>query len=546
MENLIQVYLPLAALLITLVNGSFLKKSFINWLPLVLILAGLSKFLGDAVISDGGEVPSIIKNGIISILIITTFIALSHRQFLKDKGRKFQFLTLGLIYGIAIGVALAIKGDFTSGLTVFNGPKLILGVVLNALMLAVIYVKFPYLLKWFKLNAQESYPTFYKAILSIIIALSIYLGVFVSGWYGVAFFAAIFLPTLIVISTKENEEFLQSAAISIVAVLLIGFIYSFGTELQFEIGQSHLVWGVFIGIFLIALGSFQGLIEKNSKAMTIVISAVVLGMVFGLGYLYNIKENLGGLITYAGILIGIAVAIFNYSRKEFSFPINNALIILSSIMLFTPVFEVKDPFGEKGSNADKLESDQKKVEVVNEKGEKVVLELNDITEAVGKYEIFLDNSKLKFIVVSHGNKTKGTFKNYSGSVLIAEKLEDCEVNIEFDATSFSTFNKTRDKELKNESMWMDVDNFPKVNYTAKGFKLEGDKYVAEGELTMKGISKKLKVSFVFDGKGNNDGKDFVIISGNVELEMTDFGIEESSEVDKGVSVEFTIEANKIE
>ena len=131
-------------------------------------------------------------------------------------------------------------------------------------------------------------------------------------------------------------------------------------------------------------------------------------------------------------------------------------------------------------------------------------------------------------------------------ISIAEKLEDCSVEMIFDTESFSTYNKTRDKEVKGGSEWMDVPNFPKVTFKAKGFKVEGNTYVTSGELTMKGISKKIPVKFVFDGKGENNGKEFIIVSGSLGLDMTEFGIPESSEVDKGVEIEFTIEANKME
>lgn len=546
MENLIQIYLPAAALLIVVLNSLFVKKTFINWLPMVFILAGLDKFLGEAVVGNEETTPSIVRNGAMSILIITTFLALSYRQFLREKGRKFQLLSLGLVYLIGALLALMIQGNFTSGLTVFNGPKLLLGVVLNLLMVAVVFIKFPFLNKWLKLKEDESRPVLFNGLLIMIVALSVYLGVFVTGWYGVAFFASMFLPSLIILSDSKTEQFLQQGIFSVLAILGLTYIISFGGGIQFQIGHSHFIWGLFIGGFILVLGRLMNLISDSSKALIVVVLAMVLTMVYAFGYLYEVKENLGGLITYAGMLIGTGLLVFNQEKHTFSYPMSTGLLTLSAIILLAPVFEVVDPFADKGSSADKIEADQKKVEVTNEKGEKVVLELNDITEAQGKWEIFLDNSKLKFIVVSHGNTTKGTFKQYSGTIRIAENLADCEVELEFDASSISTFNKVRDKEVKNGEDWMNVPKFPKIQFKAKGFQLEGDSYKTIGELTMKGITKEVPVTFVFDGKGENEGKDFIIVSGKLSMDMTNFGIPESSEVDKGVEVEFTVEANKIE
>ncbi|MCB0477054.1 MAG: YceI family protein [Crocinitomicaceae bacterium] len=546
MESLIQVYLPLASLLIILANVLFVKKSFINWLPMVLILAGLSKFLGESVVSDGETVPSIVRNGVLSILILTTFIALSYRQFFRDKGDKWMYVALAVVYAIGAGVAFGIKGNFTSGMTVFTGYKLLLSVALNLLLVAIIYLKLPLLVKWFKIDTESIRPVFFHGAMLMVVALSVYLGVFVTGWYGVAFFASLFLPTLIILSDEDTEYLLQQGAFSVVGLLGLGYVISFGSGLEFYLGHSHLIFGAFIGGFILVIGKLMGLMNDKFKAFKIIMVAVVIGMVYGLGYLYSIKENLGGLITYSGVLIGMLLMIFNSEKGKYSYSMGTGLITLASILLFAPFFEVVDPFAEKGSNADKIASDQKKVETVNEKGEKVVLELNDITEAKGNWEVFLDNSKLKFVVVSHGNTTKGTFKNYSGTISIKEKLEDCEVTMKFDATSLSTFNKTRDGEIKEGEDWMHVSKFPELEFHAKGFKLEGDKYVTEGDLTMKGITKKVQVSFVFEGKGNNAGKDFIIVSGNLSLDMTNFGIPESSEVDKGVEIEFTVEANKLD
>ncbi len=546
MQDLIQIYLPLTALLVILVNGIFFQKSFLNWLPLVLVLAALGKVYGNAVTLDDGEVPSIVANAPILILTIGTFIALSYRQYLKDRGSRMQLIALTILFGIAAGITFAFSGNYHSGDTIFNGPKLLLSVFLNVMFVAVVFIKLPFLNKIFQLKPEDSRSILYKGVIYMIIALSIYLGVFVTGWYGVTLFASIFLPTMIVLSNDENEDLLQMAVISISSILGIGYVMMNGFGLEFMVSKSEFLWGAFIGGFLLVLGSLSTLIAQSNKAMVILFTGIVLGMVYGLGYLYEIKENLGGLITYVGLLLGIAFFIFGFKHKGYNFSIQNGILALSAVLLFTPGFEVTDPDAHKGSNADKIEKNQKKLEVTNEKGEKVESEMIDITQAVGEYEVFLDNSKLKFKVVSHGNTTSGTFKKFTGKVKIAEKLEDCSVEMNFDAESFSTYNKTRDKELKGGADWMDVAKFPEVSFEAKGFRVEGNTYVTEGELKMKGISKKIPVKFVFDGKGENNGKEFIIVSGSLGLDMTEFGIPESSEVDKGVEIEFTIEANKME
>jgi polyisoprenoid-binding protein YceI len=546
MENLIQFYLPCAALLAIIANGLFIKKTFLNWLPLVFLVAGLGKFFGSQVVSDTGEIPSIVQNGPISILLIATFLALSFRQFLSEKGKMIQFVMLGSVYIIGTSVALMIEGNFTSGLSVFNGPKLIFGVVLNIVILAVVFLKFSLVNKIIKVKREDSLALLYKATLFMMIGFAVFLGVFLTGWYGVVFFTSLFIPTLIIISNNENEKFLQMGAVSITAILGIIYLTSFAGDLTFELVKSHLIWGALVTGFMLIIGFFQNLMPESRKLLIGAMSLILIGMTFGLGYLYNIKESMGGVITYSGLLIGVALLVFNSEFKvNFSYSIHNSIVVMSSVFLFAPMFTVIDPFADKGSNADKLEGDQKKVEVVNEKGEKVVLEMNDITEAIGEWDVFLDNSKLKFIVTSHGDQTKGTFKSFSGKINIAEKLEDCEVNMLFDASSISTFNSSRDKEIKNGSDWMDISNFPELSYKAKGFQLKGDKYIVSGELTMKGITKKAEVEFLFDGKGSNEGKDFVIISGKLKIDMTNFGIPQSSEVDKGVEIEFTIEANKV-
>ncbi len=115
-----------------------------------------------------------------------------------------------------------------------------------------------------------------------------------------------------------------------------------------------------------------------------------------------------------------------------------------------------------------------------------------------------ENSKISFVIKNLGINVNGTFKDLKGNIIFDSKnLKSSEINVSVSSKTVNTDNKTRDKHIK-ESDYFDVEKFPFVSF--KSTKIESatriNRYLVEGELTIKNIVKQIKFELIALEKDN--------------------------------------------
>lgn len=96
----------------------------------------------------------------------------------------------------------------------------------------------------------------------------------------------------------------------------------------------------------------------------------------------------------------------------------------------------------------------------------------------------------------------GRFDKFEGSLYIAERMEDSQVEVHIDASSISTGNKTRDHHLRSDD-FLDVDRYPYIHFTADRFEHRiGPKWTVRGHLTMHGTSRSVSLETTYLGMAN--------------------------------------------
>jgi polyisoprenoid-binding protein YceI len=105
--------------------------------------------------------------------------------------------------------------------------------------------------------------------------------------------------------------------------------------------------------------------------------------------------------------------------------------------------------------------------------------------------------KVKHLVIT---TVSGSFGKYDATVSSsAEDFTDAEISFEADVNSLSTGQTDRDNHLKSPDFF-DAANFPKLSFKSTGLKKKsGSDYVLTGDLTIKGISKKIELASEFGG-----------------------------------------------
>ena len=151
--------------------------------------------------------------------------------------------------------------------------------------------------------------------------------------------------------------------------------------------------------------------------------------------------------------------------------------------------------------------------------------------------------KIRHLMIAH---VKGAFKTFDASVYTTAKdFATAEIDLWIDASSISTGDSKRDEHLKNADFF-DVQNHKQITFTSSTIEKgdADDTYELWGELTMKGITKNVKLKVQFGGIVNdpwaNEKAGFTVTG---KINRSDWGLIWNTSLETGglmVSDEVTI------
>jgi polyisoprenoid-binding protein YceI len=145
---------------------------------------------------------------------------------------------------------------------------------------------------------------------------------------------------------------------------------------------------------------------------------------------------------------------------------------------------------------------------------------------------------------------RGTFGQFSGVITVAEGGTPS-VTAEIAVNSVNTGNEQRDAHLRSADFF-DASQFPTATYVSRAVRPNGDNYVLEGDLTLKGVTKPVALALMFNGVNPGMGHGEVTgFEASVVLSRKDFGVGTDMPLDGGgvlvgdkVTVTLQIEAVK--
>lgn len=129
-------------------------------------------------------------------------------------------------------------------------------------------------------------------------------------------------------------------------------------------------------------------------------------------------------------------------------------------------------------------------------------------------------STLGFATSWSGSAIEGRFDRWRADIKFSpEALDKSKVSVSIDLASAVTGDGQRDESLKG-SDWFDVASHARATFTAARFEKTGEnRYVAHGNLNLRGVSKPLRLPFTLKIEG-----DKARISGVTSLDRTAFGV----------------------
>lgn len=165
------------------------------------------------------------------------------------------------------------------------------------------------------------------------------------------------------------------------------------------------------------------------------------------------------------------------------------------------------------------------------------------------YEIDAVHSEVSFKIRHLVSKVRGRFNRFEGTLHYDEQNPAASrVQVTIDAASIDTANPKRDDHLRSPDFF-DVEEFPTLTFTSSEVKVDGDRLLVSGDLTMRGVTKPVTLSVENLGVSSVREKRIIGFSATSELDRKDYGIVWNKTLDvggtllgDGVAIEIGVEA----
>ncbi|HUO48804.1 MAG TPA: YceI family protein [Acidimicrobiales bacterium] len=143
----------------------------------------------------------------------------------------------------------------------------------------------------------------------------------------------------------------------------------------------------------------------------------------------------------------------------------------------------------------------------------------------GTWDIDPVHSEVSF-VVRHMvvSKVRGRFNQFGGTIVTAEDPLASSVEATIEAGSIDTNQEQRDAHVRSAD-FLDVETHPTITFSSTALRADGDDYVLDGELSIRGVTKPVSLDLELNGFGPDPyGGTRVGFSATTEINRQDFGV----------------------
>jgi polyisoprenoid-binding protein YceI len=154
--------------------------------------------------------------------------------------------------------------------------------------------------------------------------------------------------------------------------------------------------------------------------------------------------------------------------------------------------------------------------------------------AAGTYAIDASHTHAGF-VVRHlmVSKVRGAFNGVSGTVTVADDVTQSTVEVELDPATIDTRDAGRDEHLRSADFF-GAEEFPTISFVSTGLRRDGGEWVLDGDLTIKGISRPVRLDVEFLGAANDPwGGSRLGFTASGELDREDWGLTWNQNLETG-------------
>ena len=134
------------------------------------------------------------------------------------------------------------------------------------------------------------------------------------------------------------------------------------------------------------------------------------------------------------------------------------------------------------------------------------------------------------------SKVRGKFTTFEAQIVTAPNPLESSATATIDLSSVDTGNEQRDNDLRSTNFF-DVQTHPKMTFASTGIRPDGDHFIVDGDLTIRGVTKPVSLTVEVNGFGPDPyGGTRAGFSAIGEIDRTDFGVSFNAPVPGGVMV----------
>ena len=161
--------------------------------------------------------------------------------------------------------------------------------------------------------------------------------------------------------------------------------------------------------------------------------------------------------------------------------------------------------------------------------------------AAPAWDVLENRSRVGFEGAYQGTPFTGQFESWNSVIHFdPDRLEASSAKVTIDMASAESGDDSRDSSLPGND-WFAVAMFPEATFETSAIRAEGDGYVADGTLTIRGVSQEVSLPFTLDIEG-----DIARMNGALTLDRSAFGVGQGAWADgKTVALEVKVEVSLV-
>jgi polyisoprenoid-binding protein YceI len=153
----------------------------------------------------------------------------------------------------------------------------------------------------------------------------------------------------------------------------------------------------------------------------------------------------------------------------------------------------------------------------------------------GTYELDPAHKRVGF-VVRHlmVSKVRGNFGEATATITVTDDPMQTAVSATIHTASVNTGQTDRDNHLRSGDFF-EAEKYPTMEFRSTGLKShDGDEFVLDGELTIKGVTRPVELKVEFEGVGRSPyGFDLFGFSATTEIDREDWGLTWNMALEQG-------------